>query len=138
MRSPPQKPLAQQWSGSFICGACHHKYTRRSSLKRHQVQCRQDFARQNGLVREARLRMGFLLKDDATMTQPQEKRKLRKPGRQPYEEHVCGKCERKFATARKRLDHQHCCGGQPVVVVQAAEAEKTHEQQNNDIVLMEH
>jgi hypothetical protein len=105
----PSKQRLQQWhmgrrhSARFICGLCHHHFSRRANLNRHKMKCYGDPARVNGLVRESRLRGNFNPRLAARPLMPPKR------GRPKHGEHVCEECGRKVATAQKKRDHQKRC-----------------------------
>ena len=105
----PRKQRLSQWhmgriaSARFICGLCHHHFTRRDNLNRHKRMCYSDPARVNGLLREGQIRVNRNLNQAPKPLFPPKK------GRPKYGEHPCSKCGRKLATACKKRDHQRKC-----------------------------
>jgi DNA-directed RNA polymerase subunit RPC12/RpoP len=107
------KPLRKQFSGSFICGTCHAKYRQRNLLRKHREQCLQDFARQNGLVREAKLKMRPLIPQPKKRPKKQKSKRSapnkKGQGRKPLGIYICMRCHQEFASAQKRINHQRSC-----------------------------
>ena len=58
----PRKPRNQQWfmgrkpEAKLTCGLCHHTFTLRDNLNRHNRKCYSDEARLNGLLQEGQIR----------------------------------------------------------------------------------